>query len=94
MNKLEVDHLIVVLECMLYSLGQAHDSCISVILHGEIQTDQEEVNQVYTIIDTIYKVMEVNGVKPEHYTQMLQECTWYSDYGWKMYCDFARYTIK
>lgn len=92
MNKLEADHLIVVLECMLYSLCQAHDSCINVVLN--IETDQHAVNQVYTIIDTIYKVMEVNEVKPEHYTQMLEECEWYSEYGWKMYCDFAGYKLK
>lgn len=92
MDRLEVDHLIVTLECMLYALGQAHDSCINVIL--SVESDQDEVNQVYTIIDTIYKVMEVSGVKPEHYNAILNECTWYSDYGWDMYCNFAGYRRK
>lgn len=93
MKPLEVDVLLHVLDCMLYSLRQAHDSEINVIF--KVDTDQQAKNQVYYIIDGMYKLMEAAGVKPEHYNAILNECRWYSkDSDWQEYCDYAGYKLK
>lgn len=92
--KLEADQLIVILNCMLYSTCQAEDSWINVVC--DVEEEHQHKAQLYTIIDTIYKLMEVSGVRPEHYRAMLNECRWYfaNDADWDRLCNYCGYKVK